>query len=368
MKSKYSIAIIPGDGVGKEVIPQAVEALKACAQKNRFTLEFREIECGAEYYLKTGMEWDKDAFDRCKKTDAILFGAVGLPQVRLPTGESAGSGVIFGLRMGLDLYANVRPTKLYPKVMHRVSGKFCRVWDNVDFVIVRENTEGLYTPVRGSLARGGEEEIAIDTRVITRKGAERVVRFAFELAKKRDGTPGDGTRRVTCVDKSNVLRGCQLFRKVFAEVGSNYPGIDKESLYVDTFALSIVREPERYDVAVTSNLMGDILTDLSAALQGGLGMAPSGNIGDNHGLFEPVHGSAPDIAGKDRANPIGAILSAGMMLSWLGEKNRDKRLTGAAGEIESAVAEVIRQGKTTTPDIGGKSTCSSTGRAVVDKI
>src|SRR5439155_1230176 len=230
----------------------------------------------------------------------------------------AGGGVVFGLRFGLDLYANVRPTKLYPNVRHKIHDGFKLVWEpgKVDFVIVRENTEGLYTPTRGFLDRGGVKELAVDSRVITRKGAERVIRFAFEVSKQRKGAPSDGKRRVTCVDKSNVTAGCKLFRQVYDEVAARYPTIQRDYAYIDAFQQWLIRSPEVYDVAVTSNLFGDIATDLAAVLQGGMGMAAGGNIGDQHGMFEPIHGSAPKHAGKDEVNPTAMILAVQMMLDW----------------------------------------------------
>jgi 3-isopropylmalate dehydrogenase len=368
MKQKYNIAVLPGDGAGKEVIREAVKVLEVCMKAQKFRFKFTEIPCGAQYYKENGREWDGNAFEACRKADAILLGAVGLPGVRLDNGQSAGSGVIFSLRFGLDLYANVRPTKLYPNVRHKVHDSYRKVWEKVDFVIVRENTEGLYVPAGGTLSRGGTDEMAVDTRIITRKGSERVARYAFELARGRNGALSDGKRRVTCVDKGNVLKGCQLFRNVFEEVSSGYPEIRAECAYVDAFALSVVREPERYDVVVTSNLMGDILTDLAAALSGGLGMAPSGNIGDRHAMFEPVHGSAPDIAGKDVANPVGAVLSAGMMLSWLGKRESDRRLSAASCSIERAVTRVLGTGRTMTRDIGGNAGCAEMGDDVAREI
>lgn len=401
------IAVIEGDGIGKEVIPEAVSIISRCSDLFGFPVEFDNIEGGAEYLKKTGCEWDEDSFERCKRADAVLLGAVGLPGVRLGGAGETGSKIIFGLRMGLDLYANVRPVKLYPGVMHMVNATHKRIWNEVDFVIVRENTEDLYTPVKGILSRGGAEELAVDTRIITRKGAQRVIDFGFQLAlirsaekrncsramtrSRRTGSGMNGQDRyhwipvsknmdlsgiktsgvknpkVTCVDKSNVMAGCRLFRQVFDEVSLNY-SVQKECCYVDAFAMNIVRQPENYDVVVTSNLMGDILSDLGAALQGGLGMAPSGNIGDSHAVFEPVHGSAPDIAGKNVANPIGAILSASMMLEWVGEKRKDKRMLNASTAIEKAVISLVKKGKILPVDIGGNAKCTETGRAIHNLI
>jgi len=291
----HEIVLLPGDGTGPEVMREAVKVIEAV--ESTFGLKFDKVSypMGGEHWLATGEEWPEGTFEACKAADAILLGAVGHPDAVLPSGDLAGIGVLFGLRFGLDLYANVRPTKLYPNVRHKVHDGFKQVWEpgKVDFVIVRENTEGLYTPTRGFLTRGGVDELAVDARIITRKGAERVVRFAFELAKTRNGAPGDGKQRVTCVDKSNVTAGCRLFRKVYDEVASGYPQIQRDYAFIDAFLQWMTRSPESYDVAVTSNMFGDIATDLAAVLQGGMGMAAGGNIGDRHGMFEPIYRSNP---------------------------------------------------------------------------
>ena len=366
----YKLVLLPGDGTGPEVMREAVKVLDAI--EGAFGLAFDEVpyRVGGEYYLEKGAEWPDGAFESCKAADAILLGAVGHPDAVLPSGELAGIGVLFGLRFGLDLYANVRPTKLYPNVPHKVHDGFQQVWKpgKVDFVIVRENTEGLYTPTRGTLTRGGVDELAVDSRVITRKGAARVARFAFELAKTRHGAPADGKHRVTCVDKSNVTAGCKLFRKVYDEVAATYPGIERDYAYIDAFCQWLVRSPEVYDVAVTSNMFGDITTDLAAVLQGGMGMAAGGNIGDAHAMFEPIHGSAPKYAGKDVVNPIAMILAAQMMLDWLGRRRGDKALQEAAVAVEGAVETVLTGGKVLTRDLGGTAKCSDVGTAIAAAV
>jgi len=366
----YKLVLLPGDGVGPEVMREAVKVLKAV--QDSFGVAFDEIPfpAGGQYYLDTGGEWPDGAFESCKAADAILLGAVGLPGANLPNGDLAGVGVVFGLRFGLDLYANVRPTKLYPNVRHKVHEGFKQVWEpgKVDFVIVRENTEGLYTPTRGFLTRGGVDELAVDSRIITRKGAERVIRFAFELSKRRKGAPADGTHRVTCVDKSNVTAGCKLFRRIYDEVAAGYPGVARDYAYIDAFQQWLLRTPEAYDVAVTSNMFGDIVTDLAAVLQGGMGMAAGGNIGDAHGMFEPIHGSAPKHAGKDEVNPIAMILATQMMLDWLGRRKKEKALRDAATAVESAVEHHLAQGKALTYDLGGHARCSEVGSAIAASI
>lgn len=366
----YKVVLLPGDGVGPEVMREAVKVLKVV--QDRFGVAFDEIPypCGGRHYLETGEEWPDGAFESCKSADAILLGAVGLPGATLPNGDIAGAGVVFGLRFGLDLYANVRPTKLYPNVRHKIHNGFKQVWEpgKVDFVIVRENTEGLYAPTRGVLSRGGVDELAVDSRIITRKGAERVCRYAFELSKRRNGAPSDGTRRVTCVDKSNVTAGCKLFRRVFDEVAAGYPGVTRDYAYIDAFQQWLLRSPETYDVAVTSNVFGDIATDLAAVLQGGMGMAAGGNIGDAHGMFEPIHGSAPKHAGKDEVNPIAMILAVQMLLEWLGRTKGVKALHEAASAVEKGVEDVLKSGRTLTYDLGGTAKCSEVGTAVSSAI
>ena len=367
-KRQYKVALLPGDGVGKEVLVEGRKILDIVAEKHGVNLQFQEYACGGEYYAKTGKEWEPEAFTFCRnEADAILLGAVGWPGANLPDGNIAGAGIVFGLRFGLDLYANVRPTKLYPGVRHKIGDKWKDVWEpkDVDFVIIRENTEGLYTPARGTLSRGGVDEVAIDNNVITRKGSERVIKAAFELSKRRNqGAPKDGKMRVTCIDKSNVLRGSQLFRQVYDQVAAAYPEVARDYAYVDAFTQWVVRNPESYDVAVTTNMMGDIVTDLAAVLQGGMGMAASGNIGDRHGMFEPIHGSAPKHAGQGIANPIATILATQMMLEWLGNKHDDKKLRLAAKEVDQAVAAVVAEGKALTYDLGGSAKTGECGDAV----
>ena len=364
------IVVLTGDGTGPEVMREAVKVLKAVEAGYGLSFDLVPYPCGGQYYLEAGEEWPDGAFESCKSADAILLGAVGVPEARLPNGDIAGAGVVFGLRFGLDLYANVRPTKLYPGVRHKIHDSFVEVWKpgKVDFVIVRENTEGLYTPVRGFLERGGTKELAVDARVITRKGAERVIRFAFELAKARGGAPADGKHRVTCVDKSNVTAGDRLFRAVFDEVAKDYAGIERDYAYIDAFQQWLIRSPESYDVAVAPNEFGDIATDLAAVLQGGMGMAAGGNIGEGHAMFEPIHGSSPKHAGKDEVNPVAMVLAVHMMLDWLGRRRPDRALAEASRAVESAVATVLKQGKVLTYDLGGTAKCSQVGTAMAQAV
>ncbi|TFG03920.1 isocitrate/isopropylmalate dehydrogenase family protein [Candidatus Thorarchaeota archaeon] len=355
MVREHTIAVLPGDGIAREVIPEAVRVLESIqdVQDERY-LKFKEFECGGEYYAETGREWSQEAERFAKEeADAILFGAVGCLDdddnpIRLPDGNLAGYSIALGLRFELDLFANVRPVRLYEGVPTPLNIKDDT---EIDLVIVRENTEGLYSPVRGTLTRCGNQEMAIDVRTISRRGSERVTRFAFELSQKRNGAPSDQVKRVTCVDKSNLLAGCMLFRNVYNLVAEDFPDVERDYQYVDAFAQGLVLKPSRYDVAVAPNEFGDIVSDVGAAIQGGLGMAPAASIGEKRAVFEPVHGSAPKYYGQGKANPIASILSAAMMLDWLSDRYADKNCASGASAIREAVADVLREGKVRTFDI-----------------
>ncbi|MBI3301352.1 MAG: isocitrate/isopropylmalate dehydrogenase family protein [Deltaproteobacteria bacterium] len=310
----YHIVVLEGDGIGPEIIDATLQVLEAVEQKEGdFHLDFQFYPAGAEHYRQTGTNLSPAAFAACQTADAVLKGPMGLPEVRNPDGTEA--GILGGvLRRGLDLYANVRPIRLFPEVNSALAGKTA---GDINYVIVRENTEGMYfSRGRGEVTPEGVRDIIS----ITRAGTERVVRFAFELARKRQGAPRDGVKRVTCVDKSNVLRSFVLFRQVFQEIGATYPDIEKDFLYADAAAQALVLWPERFDVIVCENFLGDILSDLGAATAGGLGFCPGANVGAQHAVFETTHGSAPSLAGKDKANPIAAILAGAMLLERLGEK------------------------------------------------
>ena len=361
------LAVLPGDGIGPEVVREALKVLSAVEAVYGLKFDLREFPCGGKYWLESGKEWPDDAFAYCRDTaDAVLLGAVGWPGAVLANGDIAGAGVIFGLRFGLDLFANVRPCKMYPGVPHKVHDRFLQVWDpaRVNLVILRENTEGCYTPVHGFLKRAEATELAVDSRVITRKGSERVIRRAFEIARERGGAPGDGKRRVTCIDKSNVMAGCQLFRAVYDEVAKEFPDVERHYMYIDAFTLSLMREPEMYDVAVSTNMLGDIATDLSAVLQGGMGLAPSGNIGHERAMFEGVHGSAPPLTGQEKANPVAEILAAQMMLTWLAKRRGSSKLADAAAGVERAVAKLLSQPDLRTFDLGGTTKTSAVGTEI----
>jgi isocitrate/isopropylmalate dehydrogenase len=360
----YELAIFPGDGTGPEVIREGVKILAVLAEGGPAPWQATEYSGGGQYFVKTGREWDPEGEAAAHRADAVLLGAVGWPGATLPGGDIAGRALVLGLRESLDLFANVRPCRLYPGVKHRISGEYREVWapKNVDMVIVRENTEDLYTPIRGRLRRSSETELAIDTRVITRKGAERVIRYAFELARARPrGAPEDGVRRVTCVDKANVMEGCRFFRETFDRVAQSYPEIERDYAYVDAFTQWLVRNPEHYNVVVSTNMMGDIITDLASVLQGGMGFAAGGNIGADHAMFEPVHGSAPKYAGKNQVNPFATFFAVEQLLRWLADRHQDARLREPADRLERAIASVLRDGSARTYDQGGTVSTSGAG-------
>ena len=364
MSRKYKIVVLGGDGVSREVIPEAVKALKAAQEVvTGLELDFAEFECGFEHYQKTGEPWPPQAYETCKESDAILYGAVGLPGVE---GLEHIVYVHRMLRRNLDLYANVRPVKLRENVNCPLVGKKP---GDIDFVIVRENTEDLYTPMRGVLTRAEVAEVAIDVKIVTRKGAERVIKYAFELCRKRGkGAPLDGKLRVTCVDKSTVLKSCALFREVYNEVAEGYPDVEKDYALIDAWTQWAIRRPEYYDVVVTTNLFGDIITDMTAPIQGGLGLAPSAEVGDEYGMFRPIHGTAPKYRGKYVANPIAAVLSAKMLMEWLADRHEDKSAEEAADKIERAVDSTLKEGKVPPRDLGGSSRTNEVGDEIAKKI
>ena len=358
----YSIAVLAGDGIGPEVMAEAIKVLDAAVLATPgLRLSYTEYEVGAALYKRTGVAMPPEVFEACTKADAIFLGAVGLPDVRLPDGTEAQGEVMFKLRFGLDLYAGIRPIKLYAGVAGALrSGK------PIDYVIMRENVEGLYASRFGGCIL--RDEVATDTIIVTRTGTRRIVEYAFRMARRRNGRPCDGRRVVTCVDKSNVLRSYAFFRRIFDEVAEEYPDIARDYAYVDAMTAWQVLYPDHYDVVVAENMFGDIISDLGAATVGGLGMAPSADVGDHHGLFQPAHGTAPDIAGKGIANPIATILSARMMLEWLADRHSDNTAAAAARRIEDAVAYVLTQGKVLSQDLGGSARTWEVGEAIADAV
>jgi 3-isopropylmalate dehydrogenase len=371
-KATYELVLLPGDGIGVEVIADARALLEVIGPAIGVSFALEEIACGGKFFLEHGSrDWPEGAEDKCAAADAILLGAVGWSgpdgaPVTMKDGKMAGWSPVIGNRMKLDLYANVRPVRCLPGTKHGISGTFAPVWrpDAVDMVIVRENTEGLYSGI-------GERtnERATDLRVITRRASERVIRRAFEISRDRGkGAPADGKKRVTCIVKHNVLQGCRLFLDVFRAVGKDFPDIEQDVAIVDAFAMFVLTQPERYDVCVTTNMFGDILTDLASVLQGGMGMAVGCNVGDDHAMFEPIHGSAPPLAGKDRANPMAMLLATAEALGWLGKRYADDRLTRARKAIDDSVSALIARGEPLTGDLGGSAGRSAVAAAVRDDV
>ncbi len=353
MGERKRIAVIPGDGIGKEVIPHAVRVVQAAGA----AVDLAYFDWGADRYLADKTTVPPDGFTMLARNfDAILVGAFGDP--RVPSNIHARE-ILLGMRFKMDLYANVRPVRLLDASLCPLKGVEPK---DVDFVVIRENTEGVYGDLGGVFKQGTPDEVAIQEDVNTRKGVERIVRYAFEFcanSRKLDGSP---RRRVLMCDKSNAMTHAGgLWQRVFTEVAAEYPNVETEHMYVDALAMQMVRDPRGFDVIVTNNMFGDIITDLAAGLQGGLGMAASGNLHPGKtSMFESVHGSAPPIAGKDIANPFGAILTAAMMLAHLGMKTE-------AEKIEGAVLEAVRQ-KKTTADIGGTLGTREAGERVAKRV
>ncbi len=359
----FNIALTPGDGIGPEVLTEGVKAVRAAEKAvGGFTLNTEKYEAGTGCYQKCGELLPEATFKACEQAHAVFSGCMGMPGVTFPDGTEVGVEVNLQLRFRFDLYANIRPIKLYPNVPSALRGRSA---GDIDYIMLRENIEGLYA------SRGGgsvtHDRIAVDSMVISRWETERISRVAFELSESRRGAPRDRKKRVTCVDKANVLRSYSFFRKVFTEVAESFPGIEADCAYVDAMACWLVLQPDLYDVVVTENMFGDILTDLGAATVGGMGMSPSAEIGDNRGLFQGSHGSAPTIAGKNLANPTATIVSGAMMLDWLGRRSKDENLRRAARLIEEAVVEVFKENKLTS-DLGGNQSTSDFGSAVEKKI
>ena len=351
MSSTFNIAVLPGDGIGAEVIAEALKVLHALGPKlDSVKFAFHEYSVGAAEYLKHGDPLPAEAFDACRKADAVFLGAMGLPNVRWPDGKEMTPQL--DLREKLELYCGLRPIRLYheadtPLKRHQAG--------EIDFVIVRESTEGLFS-ARLSKASPERGEVR-DVMRITRKGVERVCRAAFSIAQKR-------RRQLTLVDKANVLPSMVYFRSVFDEVAKEFPDVKTSHVYVDAAALYLVQRPHTFDVLVTENMFGDILSDLAAGLVGGMGMAPSADIGDECAVFQPSHGSAPDIAGKGIANPIATILSAALMLEWLA----DPETVRGAALIRRAVEQTLKDPANRTPDLGGKLTTRQMAEKIIGAV
>lgn len=347
----HRIAVFPGDGVGPEVVREGLKVLEAVSSRAGFVYELVEYPWSCAYYLETGQVMPESMLDVLRAFDAIYLGAVGDPRVKGGVVERA---IIFTLRFGLDLYVNLRPITLYAE-------RLCPLKDktpaDVDMVVVRENTEDAYVGIGGVLRPGTAGEVAIAEMIYTRTGVERVIRYAFELARSRNGK-----KRLTLVDKSNAIRAHEIWRRTLADVAADFPDIRSDAIYVDACTLYMVDRPEMFDVIVTTNLFGDIITDLGAAIQGGMGAAASGNINPGHtSMFEPIHGSAPDISGKGVASPVAAIAAMGMLLDHLGEET-------AAQRIGSTIRDLVVSGRIPSLDSRSGLSTQATGDMIAQTV
>jgi tartrate dehydrogenase/decarboxylase/D-malate dehydrogenase len=354
MATNYRIAVLPGDGIGKEVIPEGMKALQAVEKKTTsFHLQFDHFGWGSDYYLETGRMMPQDALKILADYDAIYFGAIGLPGI-IPDHITLWE-FILPLRQGFDQYINYRPTRLLPGLRSPLRDKGPQ---DIDFVVIRENTEGEYSGAGGRTHIHTAQEVAIQTNIFTRFATERVMHYSFELALKRK-------KKLTSATKSNACQYSMVFwDEVFEQLKAQYPEVQTEKWHIDALAARFITRPETFDVVVASNLFGDILSDLGGALQGSLGLVPSGNLNPEKkypSLFEPVHGSAPDIMGKGIANPIATLWAGSLMLDFLGE-------TEAADMVMRAIEAAVQQGTILTPDLGGKATTTRVGNAVCEQI
>ncbi len=346
---KHRIAVVAGDGIGPEVVAQALRVLRAAAERFGFEVELTEYPYGTDHWLKTEEILPDAAFEEIRGHDAIMLGAIGDPRAPIGLIER---GIIGRLRWDLDLYVNLRPIKL-------LDARFCPLKnkgpEDVNMVIVRENTEDAYVQKPTFIDKGTADEVASQPMTYTRKGTERIIRYAFEIARSRP------RKHLTLIDKANAVRAQDLYTRVFAEVGEEYPDVETAHLYVDAACMRMVESPESIDTAVTTNLFGDIVTDLGAMLQGGMGVAASANLHPGVlGLFESVHGSFPQAAGKNIANPIATINAVAMMLDYLGESE-------AAQAVESTVAELLTGGRIRSLEVGEHAT-DEIGDLVLDAL
>jgi 3-isopropylmalate dehydrogenase len=358
--AEFRIVVFPGDGIGREVMAACLGVLGALERRiGGYRLVTEILPGGAALYRDTGTALSDENFSKAEAADAILFGAMGLPDVRYPDGTEIAPHL--EMRRVFGLFAGVRPVKAYPNTRAPLADPRASA---IDLVILRESTEGLFAS-RGKGTVEDDRE-ARDTLVITRAICERLFDFAFRLARRRQAQGGKG--RVTCVDKANVFASMAFFRKVFDERARNFPEIRADHHYVDAAALDLVRKPWEFDVLVMENMFGDILSDLGAGLVGGMGMAPCAEIGERHGLFQPAHGSAPDIAGTNQANPTAMLLSAALMLAWLGERHGIERCSEAAGHLERTIATGFRTQALHPIEQGGTQSTSAAAQAVIDLL
>ncbi|MGB7206811.1 MAG: isocitrate/isopropylmalate dehydrogenase family protein, partial [Anderseniella sp.] len=360
MVHSFEIAVFEGDGIGPEITAPTVRILEAMAKEQQdYKLDFTMAPAGAALYAETGESLPSSSMETARRADAILLSAMGLPSVRYKDGTEISPQL--DLRIELDLFAGVRPVRVVPgqPTPLKLSGG-----QAIDFVLIRESTEGLFhSKGKGEVTK----DEARETLLITRKTSEKLFRFAFDYAEQRKAL-GTGKGRVTCVDKANVFRAFAFFREIFDGVAREYPDMSADHAYVDATALWMVEKPWLFDVLVTENMFGDILSDLGAGIMGGLGLAPSADIGHGHAVFQPCHGSAPDIAGKGVANPFAMILSAAMMLDWLGTKHNIEKMVSDGVVLRDAVYSVVAEGKALTRDLGGTSGTQAAADAVLDQI
>ncbi|MGE5693465.1 MAG: 3-isopropylmalate dehydrogenase [Candidatus Zixiibacteriota bacterium] len=349
MGKEYKIAVLPGDGIGPEVVAEGLKVLKRVSEIEGFKYKLTQYPHGSEHFLKTKELFPDSVLNELKQQDAIYLGAIGDPRVEVGLVERA---VIAGIRFGLDLYVNLRPIKLLAEHLCPLKDKKP---EDIDMVVVRENTEDLYAGIGGFLKKGTPDEVALQEMVFTRKGCERVIRYAFDLAAKR-------RKKLTLVDKANAIRAMDIWTRTFAEVGEEYPQVSTDHAYIDAACMWLVKNPEQFDTVVTNNIFGDILTDLGAVLQGGMGIAASGNIHPGQvSMFEPIHGSAPKYKGKGVASPVAAISACGMMLEFLGEAR-------SASHIEQAIAELLSSRKIPSLDSSSGLSTSACGDLVVRQL
>ena len=357
----FTIAVFEGDGIGPEITHPTLELLETVARRSgAFDLKFDMLPAGAGHFRDTGAALPAESLDRARAADAILLSAIGLPDVRYDDGTEIRPQV--DLRIELGLYAGVRPVRFFP-------GGGCPLSDprskDIDFVLVRESTEGLFAHMHDGQVI--DDRTAIETFRITRDTSEKLFDFAFRLARRR-GSDSGRRARVTCVDKANVFRSFWFFRSIFHERAAAFPDVEADAAYVDAMAMWMVQKPWDLDVLVTENMFGDILSDLGAGIMGSLGLAPSADIGDEQAVFQPCHGSAPDIAGENAANPIAMILSAGMMLDWLGDKHGSDGMREAAAQIDGAVTRTLKNRVALTRDLGGSASTDECIRVLTENL
>ncbi len=343
--NSMQIAVLPGDGIGPEVMSPCIELLTTATRLTGApNLEFDTLPCGAALYAETGNALPDETLARAEAAEAILLGAMGLPDIRYPDGREIVPQI--ELREILQLYAGVRPVRTFPGLPVPLSDP--RAF-KIDFILIRESTEGLFT--ERSKPQDGTTDAARDLMQVTRQGCDRLFDFAFSLAARRkaNGAPG----HLTCVDKANVLGSMAFFRDIFDEHARRHPGIATSRCYVDAMALNLIRNPWTLDVLVTENMFGDILSDEGAALMGGLGFAPSADIGTHNAVFQPCHGTAPDIMGTGKANPTAMFLSGALMLDWLGERHTEPTLTEAAARLTHAIEQAFAGDRLDPTETGG---------------